>query len=310
MTEIAQQTHIETAPVDAPKPHLSASQLLKLTECGEFWRLRYIEKRSGPSSYRAASGIVVHEQIAASLKKRIADGEGTPVEAIPDLVGEAFDARMDSGNYLPDDPTATIEVGKAEQAKARDRAIGFALLHRMDVEPNIGEVIEVESRSRLKLDGFPFDLIVVKDIVTTDAIRDTKTTARSPSDKAADESLQLNLYAIHEEAMGRGSKRLVLDYLVATPTFWIGEAIGQPFTNHAQAVVGMYRTGKAPKLYYRPVETKLTPAKREMTLALIERAATVITKEAFMPNPASWLCSMKFCEFARAGSCRFFSGKE
>lgn len=310
MTEIAQQTHIEAAPVDAPKPHLSASQLLKLTECGEFWRLRYVEKQSGPSSYRAAAGIVVHEQIAASLKKRIADGEGTPVEAIPDLVGQAFDMRVAGRLYLPDDPDASLDVCEAEKAKARDRAIGFAMLHRQVVEDNIGDVIEVEARSRLKLDGFPFDLIVVKDIVTTDAIRDTKTTMRSPADNAADQSLQLNLYAIHEEAMGRGSKRLVLDYLVATPTFAIGEPSGQPFANHADAVVRMHMTGKTQKLYYRPVETTLTPAKREMTLALIERAATVITKEAFMPNPSSWLCSKKFCEFARAGSCRFFSGKE
>lgn len=267
--------------MNGAKPQLHQSQMLKLADCGEYYRLRYVEGIRGPRTPRLIVGTAVHASVADDLRAKIETQSLLPDEAIHDHTRDHLEHEWDLGEIALDNGDGSMADAKDASI---DRAISLSDLHHTEVAPDISPVA-VEQAGVIVLKNFPFDVALRKDIVEPNAIRDTKTAAKSPAENAAETSLQLHLYAIHEELKnGKPPERLVLDYLVHTP--------------------------KGQKTYHKQSEAKPTPERKQFVLSLIERTADVIQRGAFMPNPGSWLCSRRYCEFARSGVCRFWSGKE
>lgn len=263
------------------KPQLHQSQILRMSDCGEYYRLRYVEGRSGPSSPWLLVGSAVHHTIAQDLRTKLDTGSLLPMAAVRDHARDDLVAEWDGVDVVLNGDGVTDAMAKGQ---AIDRAISLSTLHHFKVAPNINP-LAIEQKGVIALKGYPFDIALQKDIVEPGVIRDTKTTSKKPPVDAAKFSFQLQLYAIHQTLKdGKPPGRLVLDHLVHSPG-------GQ-------------------KTYHVETTTAPTPERREWVLAMIVRTAANIEKGAFQPNPGSWLCSQTYCEFARMGACKFWSGRE
>lgn len=260
---------------------LSASQLFVLSECGEMYRQRYVLKRKGPRGVRMLIGLAVHDAVAADLHSKMANN-GALLE-LQTVLNKAETALVNHWNA----GDVNVPEGQTKE-EAWDEALlcvqDYAGYHHLQVAPLI-KPASVETEHMITIKNFTFDVALKVDITETDGtIRDTKTTMRTPNENAAAVSLQLQLYGLHAKLKtGVVPPRLVLDYLVRT------------------------KTGK---LSYHERATGVSHARQRQCVSMLARAGAVVEAGAFMPNPGSFLCSKKFCEFAQMGTCDFWSGKE
>ena len=159
-----------------------------------------------------------------------------------------------------------------------DSSISLSMLHHSAVAPGIKPMTTndiayplTERKWRLALECYPCDLAGVIDIDTGDALRDTKTSSKSPSKSAAANSLQLGLYSLAKETLdGAPPKETSLDYLVALKT--------------------------APK-FVRCVAPS-NPFTIDSILRRVESWHRMIESGVFAPcDPSEWVCSAKWCGY-------------
>lgn len=250
------------------KPHLSPSQLSMLAKCGMQYSFRYIDGIKSPPGVAMIVGTATHKSIEKNLKQRMVLGTFIPKEEAKETAAESF-----RNTWAGEEPVLTEEEkehGKDKvKGEAVDTAVSLAELHYDRVAPGI-KPIHVEREVNLELKGFPFDLKGYVDIQEPDAIRDSKTTAKSPSSDAADKSEQLTFYSLAAKVIdGKAPATVQLDFLVKT---------------------------KEPK--YVPLVSTRTEADHGTFLRRVERASKVIESGAFMPAPPdSWYCSANWCGY-------------
>lgn len=256
------------------KPQLHVSMLDMLSRCGEQFRRRY-GSRFGwndkeeiiPPSVAIVTGIATHKSIERNLSEKIATGTYLPVEAVKDFARDQVTGLWTQEVFLSDEERENQKEVKGESINT---AIVLSELHASTIAP----VIEPKASERkwvVEMEGYPYDLAGTIDIETTDgAVRDTKTSGKTPAITAADDSNQLTMYSLAKKVCdGEAPTNLYLDYLVKT---------------------------KTPKVV--TFSTTRTPADHEMILRRIERATEIIEKGAFIPaNPTDWWCSKKFCGY-------------
>jgi len=275
----------ETRSDPNPKPEhrdvLSFSRLSVVSDCGEKYRLRYVDGIRGPRGVRMLIGKAVHAGIELNLRHMAAnDLAPAALDAVQTATRDALAVDWKKGDV---NWSGEYESEDDASSQAVDMAVDFATTHFTDVAPMIRpEKMEVEGTITTPLG---FDISMVKDIVEVDGtIRDTKTRAKKAGDQEAALSDQLALYALHSELQGKPAPRVVLDILVRTP---------------------------AGKNYSQTLEAPPPPPERyQRVVSLLERAHLVIRSGNYMPNPGSNLCSKRFCEFAQMGICPFWSGRE
>lgn len=228
-------------------------------------------------------GTAVHASAGADLVSKRDTDALLPDAQIPDLARDAMVHEWDSKGVM----LAAEEVlaGPARtKADAVDKSIRLARLHHRKIAPAVCPT-HIEREFVLDLAGYNYQIAGTIDVQEgAEAIRDTKTTTRSPQETAAWESVQLSAYALaawkHDGALPR---RAVLDYLVDTkePKVVQPERQFPPATEEARVLA-----------CFSPLLDRIAVAMR------------AIEAGVFLPAPAdSWVCSAKYCNYW--DDCRF-----
>ncbi len=252
------------------KKHLSISQLNMLSFCGEQYRRRYILGEKRPPGVSLLVGRSVDDSVNANLGNKIITKELLSVEQVLDIARDTLNHEWEREEIFLDEKEKILGEKQA-RGNAVDKAVRLAELHATKLSPLINPT-HVQRKWEIELDGYPVDLIGFIDVQEgSKAIRDTKTSGKSPAKNAADTSDQLTIYAMAAYVLdGQIPEKLTLDYLVDL---------------------------KTPK--ESVIETTRTVDDFKPLLARIENACIVLEKGAFVParqdNP---LCSPKWCGYA------------
>ena len=191
----------------------SHSKLDTWSKCGEAYRFRYLERVPTATTVGMVLGRAADAAISLNLQAKIETGELLPEEQVEQ---EARDAVLREW--------AGIDQGQLDNPDAaywssRDRAAAAATLHAktwgQEMEPT--HVQRAVSADLYEIAELPVRWTGYIDIQEAGAVRDTKTSKRSPGQGAADHSLQLTGYALAVQAMdGEPPKEVSLDYLVVS----------------------------------------------------------------------------------------------
>ncbi len=253
---------------------LHVSGLSMLSKCGEQFRRRYVEGERVAPGVSLVMGTAVHKAIAANLNEKITAGKLLPSEQVQDIARDALAAEWEKGIVLEEDYAALGE--KKAAAVATDTAVALAYLHHSEAAPGLNPT-HVERAWVLDIDGLPVQLAGTIDVQEgSRAIRDTKTSKKSPAADVADTSLQLTTYCLAvRQHDGAVPERVGLDFLVHT---------------------------KAPKLVQ--IESKRTDADFPHLLERVYQASRTIEAGLFTPAPLdAWWCSAKWCGYH--ATCQF-----
>lgn len=266
---------------DRTKPQLHVSALTMLQRCGEQFRRRYIVGEVVPPSVALAVGTATHRSIEANLRHKAEHGEMLLADEVSDIAAQSFLAEAEKGLVLDGEDRDRGMVGA--KADGVDTAVALAKLHRDELAPTITpkSPLHVERKWVVEMPESPMDLAGTIDIDEGDAIRDTKTAAKSPAAGDADKSVQMTAYAVAKKIIdGEFPRALHIDYLIKT---------------------------KTPKTVTQTTGRDMADA--EMFLARVSRAAEIITAGAFTPaNTTDWWCSAKFCGYH--STCPFAAGRK
>lgn len=247
---------------------LHVSALNMLSKCGEQFRRRYVEGERVPPGVAILIGAATDRSVSADLTNKITSGALLPDEQIKDLARDAVVSEWERGVELDEEYS---EIGEARaKADAIDTSIALATLHHLQAAPGI-EATHIQREWVLNVNGLPLQLAGAIDIQEgAAAIRDTKTSKKSPGPDEAHNSLQLTTYALAVKVFdGSIPAAVKLDYLVKT---------------------------KTPKLVQ--LEAKRTDADFDHLLNRVAQAARIMESGIFSPAPIdAWYCSAKFCGY-------------
>lgn len=249
------------------KPHISTSQMETLAKCPARYEFRYVEGIKSPPGVAALIGSGTDRAVSADLENKILTGDLLETEAVEALAADATRAGWEADKpALDEDEKAQGEASVL--GAAIDTAVSLSRLHHVDVAPGIAP-LAVQERFRIELKGWPLDLVGIKDIRTANAIRDTKTSGKSPAEDAADKSIQLTAYHLDSTLRGAPPDFVALDFLVKA---------------------------KTPKYVER--RSTRTASDHNALLRRIEVASTAIRSGIFPPtDPTNWWCSAKWCGY-------------
>lgn len=259
------------------KKQLHVSGLNMLNFCGEQYRRRYEEGEKIPPGVAAHVGTATDKGVTLNLGNKITNNELLPKDAVLQEARDAFDIAWDTGVLLDDDERRLGE--KKVKAEAVDKTLRFSVLHYTEMAPILNP-IQVQWGWTIKLDGYPVDLAGTADILEEEdgelVIDDTKTTARSKSQREADDSLQLTTYDLAAVInLKRKPKEARLHVLVDT---------------------------KKPKAEI--LRTTRTERDHNVLYHRVENAVEVMEKGSYVPVKAGDpLCSPRFCGFY--STCRY-----
>lgn len=250
------------------KFQLHVSGLNMLSKCGIQFEFRYVRGVKRQPGVALAVGIAVDRTVTSDLQNKIETGQLLPAEQLKDIARDEIMTQWQYGVELEED-YAAMGHQKA-QAEAIDTSVALAALHHREAAPKI-QPTHVQRPWVLDIAGLPIQLAGTIDVQEgLSAIRDTKTSKKSPAGDAADISLQLTTYCLAVKVHdGATPERVVLDYLVHT---------------------------KTPKLVQ--IESKRTDKDYPHLLERVYQAHRMIEAGLFMPAPLdAWWCSAKWCGY-------------
>lgn len=200
------------------KQTYSPSSINMIFGCGQQYYYRYIEGRKIPPAARMIVGRAVDQSSNIDLQEKLDGKELLPVEAVIDKARDTVIAEWDKEGVALDSEEAEKGI-EAVKGEAIDSSVTLARLHHTDVAPAI-EPSALQRKFELTIAGYDFSIIGYKDIEERGgaSIRDTKTSRKSPSRLAVDESTQLDVYALHSYAAQGIEPEVHLDYLVDLKT--------------------------------------------------------------------------------------------
>jgi hypothetical protein len=251
-----------------PKPQLHVSGLMMLSKCGEQFRRRYIQGDIVPPGVAMVVGTATHASVRGNLSAKIEHGKLLPLEHAKAIARDQLNTEWEKGVLLDDEQKSSPHKAKSD---AIDKAVRLSGAHAERLAPLLLPT-HVERSWSLELRGFPIDLVGSIDIQEAKMrVRDTKTSAKSPSADAADTSEQLTVYAMAVKTLdGTGSISVYLDYLV-----------------------DLRRVTKIVSLL-----SERRPEDYDPLLRRIENASICMEKGVFVPaRPEDWWCSPKWCGY-------------
>ena len=246
-----------------------------LSFCGEKYRRRYILGERISSGVELLVGKATDSTVNANLGNKIVNDDLLPMEQIKDLACDYLNTEWNQGEVALDEDEIKEGIKKVKGG-AVDKSVRLSCLHASEIAPALSPT-HVQRKWEIELKNYPFDLMGFIDVQEgTHAVRDTKTSGKSPAKNAADTSDQLTMYAMAVYALDKMlPEKLTLDFLV---------------------------DNKTPKSVI--VETTRTLEDFKPILARIENAIQVIEKGIFVPAAQdSWGCSPKWCGFFR--TCKY-----
>jgi hypothetical protein len=256
----------------AAKPHLSYTQLNMLLRCGEQYRRRYIEGERVPPGSAGALGKSFHLAQESNYRQKITSKQDLPMGAVTAAFSDAFDVESKDVLWTPEEAETGIAKVKGD---LKDEGVKLVEVYHTEVAPAV-QPESCEEVIPVALDGFPYDLKCVVDLVDDQQIvHDSKTRGKTPTAEEANKSMQLTAYALAYRVSRKEQERgLKLDRVVRN---------------------------KTPKIVTLP--TQRTNEQIGRFLETMARAAEAIQGGVFLPAPeGAWYCSPKFCGYY--GTCK------
>lgn len=191
-----------------PKDTFSFSQFSMWARCPQQYAYRYLEGLKDRPNSNLIVGRVTHKGLEWGYKQQMAKGSHPKKKDVQEATVAALESE------LKDTPNSEIDwKGGDTPGKVKDDSVGLIEVYdpfRVQIQPS-----KVESKFELTLKDTEYKIIGFVDLETKPgAIIDYKTTAKTPSDGAADKSEQLTLYQIQ----GEGVKSLEIHSLVRLKT--------------------------------------------------------------------------------------------
>lgn len=241
-----------------PKAHISASQINTYLRCPNQYMYRYIDGIILPPRSALTRGKTVHKAQEKNYSQKIDSMLDLPLDEVQSIAADEYELQATETEFEPDE----------DKGKIKDETISLASLYHTQIAPTVQPVL-VEQEVKIGFeDGF--SLLGYIDVVDSDGyIRDTKTTARTPSVDEADKSLQLTAYSLlYRELMGVDEAGVKLDYLVNL------------------------KTPKAVTLTGERDQEQIN-----WFLDLMGKVVNSIGQGCFYPNPTNFMCSEKGCGY-------------
>lgn len=232
-------TKLQTASASLPqtqtatKKHYSISQLLTYQKCPLHYYFRYIEGLKIPPRSAMTLGTSVHAALEHNFKQKIESKLDLPVDEVLDAYSTSFDLAKPETLWDKDESPAEIKDNGIELVRAyhvgKDKNGDPMVCREMNPEtrkyekkiikplsPKI-QPIMVEEPFEVQFENEVGYVFVGRMDLVDDKhrIRDTKTSAKSPTQDQVDTDLQMTGYSLgYRMKTGRIEKGLVMDYLV------------------------------------------------------------------------------------------------
>lgn len=276
-------------PINNGPPHVSASQLDMLARCGEQYRRVYLEGERLPPGISLVKGTGLHGGAEANFRQKIESHADMKLRDIVDASVAAYDEAIAGGVAFT--PSEASRGAGLVLAEGRDDVAELATVHAKHQAPNY-QPIAVEQEVRLELPGKPLlgyvDLIAEANYVDgkppaekTVAVVDLKTSGKRKSQREADTSTQLTVYAAAAPTLGIVADEMRLDVLVQTPG-------------------GTHR---------QVLSTQRDSRDYAALAARLNAYHAILASGTFVPaSPLSWWCSPRWCGFFR--TCPYVIGRE
>lgn len=262
-----------------------------LSRCGEQFRRHYVEGERIAPAVAIVVGTGVHRGVERNMRAKLENPDGllsVTFEEVADAARDSVERQWGFGVELSDDER---KAGEAKtKAGAIDKAVRLSEGHFTRLAPEI-QPTHVERQWVLDLKGYDFQLAGAIDIQTIEksaslavnsvglftAVRDTKTSSKTPSGNPAETSIQMTCYSLAVKVSDGALPAAVgLDYLIDLK--------------------------RGPK-----IETYWSERKEEDFRPFLDRVAVAhaaMEKGIFMPaNPDDWWCSKKWCGYW--STCRY-----
>lgn len=249
---------------------LHVSGLNLLSRCGIAFQNRYLLGKRTSTSISAAVGLAVDAAANQNLRSKMDNGKLLPVEQVKELANDALKIEWEKGVEASGEDTE--EGISASRGDATDMAVDLAEFHHNRLAPTL-DPIHIQRAWTLNVAGIGMQIAGTIDVQESDAIRDLKTSAKSPQKTVADSSIQLTMYALAVERHdGMIPAKLVLDYTVRTPA--------------------------RKELKLIQLETRRDISSFNPLLERIAAADRTIQSGIFSPaDPGAWWCSAKWCSY-------------
>ncbi len=240
------------------KPHLSPSQIRLFLDCSAKYMFRYIFGIRVPIRSYFIRGRAIHKGIEHNYRQKIESHEDIGLAEVQEAAAAEFESMLAEAVWDEDE----------DPGKIKDTTIELVSLYHNEVAPNIQPVT---AEQFFTIDLGEYTLKGVIDLIDDGGnIRDTKSRGRTPSQREADESLQLTAYAMaYRELTGKKEQSVMLDNLV--------------------------------ELKRGPKYVQLQSQRNEQDIRRFKNIANAvfgaIKGGAFCPNPNSMMCSEKNCNF-------------
>ncbi len=249
--------------------HLSYSSISTYLMCGRCWKFRYLDRIPAPTSPALAFGGAFHNTVEAYVKNIALEGKSA---ALLEIWQREWNAKLTQvaeklawGGDTPD--------GLFEQ--------GTHIFGLPEVVQFVDEIIpllksdgtaHIEDRVEMQVPGVPVPIIGYIDIIADDGIPgDFKTSSKSWSERQAQSELQ--------------------------PVFYLA-ALGQlGYDGNPEMCFRHYVFVKTKKPKVQVVETRRDAAEIPFLFELIREVWRGIDAGIFIPNPTTWKCSQKYCEY-------------
>lgn len=252
---------------------LSYSSISSYLTCGLWWKFRYVDKVPTSTSTALLLGGVFHN----TVEKFVTDLALTnTAEPLVEIWKTEWDKKLEEEGSKVDWQEETPESVEAEGRRLMESPSIFQTLLKVNPQV-INEKVSIEKQVEFFVPEVELPIVGYIDIIEEDGVPgDFKTASMSWNEKKALEELQPLFYIAGLEQNGfEDNPEMKFRHFVFVKT-------------------------KTPKAQI--IETKRHRGELDFLFEIIQRVWQGIKSETFVPNPTTWKCSEKYCEFW--GICR------
>jgi hypothetical protein len=250
--------------------HLSYSAVSKYTDCSESYKRQYITKEPHLISPNLVFGTAFHTVAEEMIRGNQADPVEMWIEAWHKAV--ATEAVL----FLDDSPEELEETGirMFQSDEVLDILSTFEprMIQVVDEDTaTMKTVADVEKRIEFNVPGIPWPIVGYIDVMCSDGIpMDLKSAGRMWAQDKAGNEIQPLFYLHALNLLGDKEHGMRFRHLVVTKA-------------------------KVPKVAV--FETQREQSEIDFMLRMLYATYAGINAGIFVPNPNSWLCSAKYCDF-------------
>ena len=257
--------------------HLSYSSISTWQMCGASWKFRYIDKPAGLTSTALVFGSAFHNAVENFLARQV---EGSEKVSLLDCWHEAWKNESTRMDPETDERKPREDVNWDLETPESLCNEGVRILGHPDIQQGILSIKPliradfspaIETKIELKVPGVPIPIIGYIDIIAADCVPgDFKTSSRSWSADKAEDEIQTLFYLAALNQAGFEVKDWRFRHYIFVKT-------------------------KTPQ--FQVFEHRHNPTQLMWLFKMIGEVWRAIEAGVYPPNPGSWKCSPKYCEY-------------